>query len=197
MIPVSRRRTTSPPQDAATTADSSESRPLPSMKSLFQEHGAFVFRTARRLGIAEGDLDDIVQEVFLLVHRKRPQYDGLSPVRAWLFGMVRHAARDYRKKAHRKREVAVSHEVGNSRDTDQEAIVRLREKRRVLDAALDQLDDEKREVFVLYQLEGMSMKEVALVLGCPLQTGYSRLAAAREKVKRHVERYYADRRRTG
>jgi RNA polymerase sigma factor (sigma-70 family) len=75
------------------------------MERVFREHGAFVVRTARRLGVSAGDLDDVAQEVFMVIHRKLPDYDPATPLRAWLFGIVRNAACDYRKKAYRKREV--------------------------------------------------------------------------------------------
>jgi RNA polymerase sigma-70 factor (ECF subfamily) len=158
------------------------------MEQVFREHSAFVMRTARRLGVSAGDLDDVAQEVFMVIHRKLPDFDPTTPLRAWLFGIVRNAACDYRKKAYRKREVAGVYEVCESPSPDQEAILEIEEARRILDRAMDGLDEEKRAVFVLYQLENIPMKEVALAVGCPLQTAYSRLAAAREKVEAYVNR---------
>jgi RNA polymerase sigma-70 factor (ECF subfamily) len=65
-----------------------------------------------------------------------------------------------------------------------------RELRQNLDAALDQLDDAKRAVFVLYEMEGVPMTEIAESLGCPLPTAYSRLREARERVRAHFARIY-------
>ena len=124
----------------------------------------------------------------MVIHRKLPGYDPATPLRAWLFGIVRNAACDYRKKAYRKREVAGVDDLCESPSPDQEAILEIEEARRILDRALDGLDEEKRAVFVLYQLENVPMKEVALAVGCPLQTAYSRLAAAREKVEAYISR---------
>jgi len=72
-------------------------------------------------------------------------------------------------------------------DPAQEEHLQRQEARRRLLAALDQLDGDKREVFVLYEIEQRPMKEVAEALGCPVQTAYYRLHAARERVVRIFE----------
>jgi RNA polymerase sigma-70 factor (ECF subfamily) len=61
------------------------------------------------------------------------------------------------------------------------------EARSTLGFALDKLDDAKRDVFVLYEIEGLTMREVCDVLDCPLQTAYSRLHAARKVLTDAVE----------
>jgi RNA polymerase sigma-70 factor (ECF subfamily) len=69
--------------------------------------------------------------------------------------------------------------------------VEFRQARAFLDAVLDTLDEDKRTVFVLYELEELQMMEVAAIVGCPLQTAYSRLHAARRQVEQAVQKLHA------
>jgi RNA polymerase sigma-70 factor, ECF subfamily len=140
-----------------------------------------VWRMLGRLGVAKADLADVSQEVFLIVFRKLGDYDGRAPLLAWIYGICVRQAADYRKRAHRRRE-----ELGEPPETGVPpeqprhfALVRARAR---LQAALAALDDDKREVFVLYELEELTMKEVAAIVDCSLQTGYSRLHAARKAI---------------
>ena len=134
-----------------------------------------------RLGVAKADLPDVSQEVFLIVYRRLGDYDGRAPVLAWIYGICLRQAADYRKRAHRRHE-----EVREPPETgvpaDQPRNIALARARARLQAALAALDDDKREVFVLYELEELTMKEIAAITHCSLQTGYSRLHAARKAV---------------
>lgn len=155
-------------------------RERPTSRQVFDEHGRYVFRVLRYLGVREADLPDLCQEVFIIVHRKLDGFEGRSSIRTWLYRICQRAASDYRRKAHVRREVAMvgSPEEFDAPETD-DAVARL-EARSAVGFALDQLDDAKREVFVLYEIEGLTMREVCEVLDCPLQTAYSRLHAARK-----------------
>jgi RNA polymerase sigma-70 factor, ECF subfamily len=157
---------------------------LPTTAQVFAEHGPYVFRTLRYLGVPERDLPDVVQETFVVVHRKLPEFEARSSVRTWLYRICRRTASDYRRKAHVRRESLrePDDEMGQELTQPANAI----EARQLLLRALDTLDDEKREVFVLAEVEGLTMTEVVEVLGCPLQTGYSRLSAARKRVEEFV-----------
>ncbi|MEO7733801.1 MAG: sigma factor-like helix-turn-helix DNA-binding protein, partial [Kofleriaceae bacterium] len=79
-------------------------------------------------------------------------------------------------------------DANQARTSDEAAPRELARARAVLDEILDELDDAKRAVFVLFELEEMPMSEVAKAVECPLQTAYSRLAAARKQVERAVRR---------
>jgi len=158
------------------------------VREIFQDHARFVMRVLRRLGVPEADVDDQAQEVFVVVHRKLDQLHDPSGVRAWLSAIARGVASDHRRRAHVRREkpTEVVPDAGTS--PTQERAVERKEARALLESALDELDDDKRAVFVLYELEQMPMPEVAEALGCPVQTAYSRLHAARDRVRSHVKR---------
>jgi RNA polymerase sigma-70 factor, ECF subfamily len=152
-------------------------------------------RTVRRMGVLEADVEDISQEVFITVKRKLKMFDASRSMRAWLFGIVRFHVSDYRKKVFRRQETPSEEQHAVFIEAKQEKNLVEKENRRMLDRALEMLDEEKRAVFVLYQLEGLPMKEVAVMLVCPLQTAYSRLNAAREMVSFHLEQYLKPKRK--
>lgn len=154
--------------------------------TLFREHADFVFRVVRRLGVADRDADDVVQEVFLVVHRRIGDYEPRSTLRAWIYGIAVRTAYDYRKRAPRRREVLGAETPEPSVDhTPYDAAVE-RQHLTALDAALETLDDDKRAVFVLHAIEELTMAEVCTALGCPLQTAYTRFYAARTALVRHL-----------
>ena len=150
--------------------------------AVFRENLPFVFRALRRLGVAEGDVDDVCQEVFVVVMRKLGEFEGRSQLRTWIYGICVRTASDYRKRAPRRREVVTESppelaSVDSPFDRAAE-----RQARDLLDRLLGELDDDKRAVFVLYEIEELPMSEVAAAVGVPLQTAYSRLYAARRDV---------------
>lgn len=152
------------------------------IEALFSDHAGFVWRSLRQFGVAEADLEDQTQEVFLVAHRRLSQWDGEHP-RAWLYAIARRCSAAYRRRSHRRHErpVETLPESSDARDPSARAEVDL--LRRVLDS----LDEEKRAVFLLYEIEEMSMREVAEAVQCPLQTAYTRLQAARRELARALE----------
>jgi RNA polymerase sigma-70 factor, ECF subfamily len=155
----------------------------PSFHDVFAEHAAFVLRVVRRLGVPPADVEDVAQEVFMIVHRKLGSYDGTSTLRTWLFGIARRVARDHRNKAHVRREQPQAKVCAGALRATQQLDFEERELRERLDRALDELDEDKRAVFVLFEMEGIAMNEVAAMLDCPLFTAYSRLREARARVR--------------
>lgn len=152
-------------------------------EQVFQEHAPYVWRALRRLGVAESDADDVCQDVFIVVHRKLGTFQAGASVRSWLYGICLRVASEHRRRPHRQREQVVEAVPEEGIDAPQEDALERRRALARLDAALDQLDDDKRAVFVLFELEQMSMVEVAEAAGCPLPTAYSRLYAARKIVE--------------
>jgi RNA polymerase sigma-70 factor, ECF subfamily len=154
----------------------------PDFDEIFAEHGRFVWRIVARLGVPAADVPDVCQDVFVTVYRKLATFDGRAPFRSWLYGICARTASEYRRRVRTRKETAADtiaeHQILPSQD---EHIARAQARAR-LQSALDELDEEKRAVFVLYELEELSMKEIAEVLQCPLQTAYSRLHAARKLV---------------
>lgn len=162
------------------------------VRGIFLEHSDFVLRMVRRFGVRPGDVEDVAQDVFMVVHKKLPTFERERSMKAWLTGIVRRVTADYRKRAHVRREHPSERPPEPGVMAPQEEALERRRLRAILDLALDALDEDKRVVFVLYELEGMTMAEVTESLDCPLQTGYSRLNAARRSVRAFVERALAE-----
>ncbi len=152
------------------------------VRELFDDHAGYVWRALRHLGAAEADVEDLCQEVFLVVHRKLEGFEGRSGVRTWLYGICLRVASDYRRRAHVRHERPHADPAENLAAAPGLEPGARAEARSTLQKLLAELDDDKREVLVLYELEGLTMKEVAEVVGCPLQTAYSRLHAARARL---------------
>lgn len=161
---------------------------LPPFDALYEEYFDFVWRTARRLGVPEGSAEDVVQDVFLVLHRRAEDYDRLTPVKRWLLGIVVRVVSDHRRRYKRKDAPCVPHAAdsdGNvtiasshpppSAEAEQAEAVRLLEK------LLGELDEPKREVLVLAELEEMTVPEIAEMLGANVNTVYARLRAARRE----------------
>jgi RNA polymerase sigma-70 factor (ECF subfamily) len=155
---------------------------------VFEEHGHYVWRALRRLGVADVDADDVCQDVFLVVHRKLGTFQRGASLRSWLYGICLRVASDYRKRSHRRREQLVESVSSEGMDAPQEEELERHRALARLDEALDELDDDKRAVFVLFELEQVPMTEVAEAAGCPLQTAYSRLYAGRKIVEAALAR---------
>jgi RNA polymerase sigma-70 factor (ECF subfamily) len=172
--------------------------PPPSFAAIYEEHVGFVWRVLRRLGVPESHTDDAVQDVFLIVHRRLAEFARRSSMRTWLFGIARRVAADWRRRHARKESRLV--EAGPDtivplQDTPADAVEQSQAVR-LLHAILDEMDDDKRAVFVLVELEEMSAPEAAEALQSNLNTVYSRLRAARQQfaraVDRHAARYRSD-----
>ncbi len=152
--------------------------------TVYAESAGLVWRSLRRLGVSERDVQDAAQEVFVVVHRKLSEFAGRSSLKTWVFGICLRVASDWRKRAHVRRETTLD-EAPERTASGETPIAQIaqRQARQRLQQMLEQLDEEKRAVFVLFELEQFPMAEVAEAVGCPLQTAYARLYAARKKVE--------------
>lgn len=168
--------------------DPSPSRPVrhlaPAFDAIYEEHFDFVWRMARRLGVPESAADDVVQDTFVVLHRRLPEYDGETPIRRWLVGILTRVVSDHRRRYRRKDAACVPHPEESERALASSAPapsaeVEQAEAVRLLDALLSEIDEDKREVLVLAQLEEMTVPEIAELLGANVNTVYARLRAAR------------------
>jgi RNA polymerase sigma-70 factor, ECF subfamily len=162
--------------------------PAPSLEALYRDYFQFVWRTARRLGVAAAQLDDVVQDVFLVVHRQLPNYEVRAATRAWLFSITRRVAADHRRTPRRKggllplgAEIAAAHGDGPLRDAMN------RERADVIIEFLTSLEDPLREVFILCELEQLSAPEIAEAVHASTPAVYSRIRAARQAFVRYVQ----------
>jgi RNA polymerase sigma-70 factor (ECF subfamily) len=172
--------------------------PLPVARdfgAFYDEYVNFVWAAARRLGILDGALDDVVQEVFLVAHRKLSAELPSTVLRSWMYSIVIRVVRSHRRTAMRKdvRYRSASTPLDpddlpapNSRTPF--ASIEHADSVRLLHAALSELADEKREVFVLAELEELTEAEIAAVLGENANTVHSRLRVARKDFNRAVAR---------
>ena len=142
----------------------------------------WLHRQLRRLGVREADLDDVTQEVLVAVHRRWDDFDRTRAIRSWLFGFAFRMASDYRKRsANRHPTLPLVHEP---RDPAPAADERMEAADRcaLLLEALDHLDLDRRAILTLVDLEEQTVPEAVPVLEIPLNTGYSRLRAARAEL---------------
>lgn len=159
--------------------------------SVYETWFDFVWRTLRRLGVSPAQIDDGVQDVFLVVHRRLGEFEGRSSLKTWLFGIALRVAKDHRRSRRRRPtepfrdvEPAGHWPSPSDRVEDEEAV-------RVLYALLDELDDDRRVVFVMVELEQMSAPEIAASLGQNVNTVYARLRSARAEFDQAVRRHRA------
>jgi RNA polymerase sigma-70 factor (ECF subfamily) len=160
---------------------------------VFKDCAPVAWRALRHLGVAEADLKDVSQEVFLVVHRKLPTFDGRSTLRSWVYGICVRVASDYRRAARRRREVLGEDVPELSLPASQHEQLEQGRALAWLDGVLETLDESKRAVFVLFDMEELPMTEVAHAVGCPIKTAYARLYAARKHVEVAAAREQAKR----
>lgn len=133
----------------------------------------------RRLGVREGDVDDVTQELFLAAHQRWDRYDPERPMRPWLRGFAVRLASDYRRRAcvRWERPTDAAELADDLPPVDAQLVAR--QQRDLAHAALASLDDDRRAVLVQVDLEDHTVPEASRALGIPLNTAYSRLREAR------------------
>lgn len=160
---------------------------LTSIEPIYREHHGFVWRVVRRFGVAETSVDDAVQEVFLVLHRRQSELSvSLADPRGLLFGIARKVAARVRS-----RESARLPRMMAPLERDLEQQMEVLEKGRVVQHALDAMDEERRMTFMLVDVEGMSVPAAADCLEVNLNTAYGRLRAARMLIDKAIARYRA------
>jgi RNA polymerase sigma-70 factor, ECF subfamily len=175
-----------PNEVAAADAGSSAEPALASLRAqfdqLFHEYAPYVLRVLPRMGVAERDLDDVVQEVFLAVFRALPGFEGRSSTRTWVYGICIRTCSNYRQRAHRRHERLPGALPDAAHQQTPERALQTSVALAQLDAALSKLSQPDREAFVLFEIEQLSAVEIAQALGCSKFTVYTRLYRARRAV---------------
>ncbi len=151
----------------------------------YRQYFEYVWALLGRLGVAEASLEDVTQEVFLVLHRRRGEFRQDSSVRTWLHGIALHTARRHREKLARRQRKADAIEPGAPPPTPETEVSQRRALQR-LDQLLSQLGDEQREVFVLAEIAELPAPEIAELLGVPLGTIASRLRLGRARFRREA-----------
>jgi RNA polymerase sigma-70 factor (ECF subfamily) len=150
-------------------------------RDMYASELAYVVRTLRRLGVAAADVEDAAHDVFVAAYRRKDDRDPERPVRPWLFGIAFRVVGNYRQKAHRRHERGDG-EAGERADDGMEGTLIERQQRALLLRALDDLDLDHRAAVVLHDLEGLAAPAIAELLDVPVNTIYSRVRVAREKL---------------
>jgi RNA polymerase sigma-70 factor (ECF subfamily) len=162
---------------------------------LYDEHVDFVWRSARRLGVSELAVDDVVQQTFLVVHRRLDDFEGRSSSKTWIFSILLRVVREHRRTLRRKSphwflpplDPDLTEGLGPG-GNQEEALLRA-EASATIDRLLESLDGDKRVVFVLAELEEMTADEIAAATGLDRPAVYSRLRAARTDFERAAARF--------
>jgi RNA polymerase sigma-70 factor, ECF subfamily len=168
-------------------ANALDASPSLNFDTVYEENFAFAWRTARALGVSPALIDDAVQEVFIVVHRRLCDYRPEASVRSWLFGVVRRVAKDFRRSDKRRGlSVEVTDEHLGSAHGDPYVVATRNQALRLVEEFAETLDDERRALFVLSELEQMPTPEVASALDLNINTVYSRLKALRQNLSMFV-----------
>ncbi|MBI5498472.1 MAG: sigma-70 family RNA polymerase sigma factor [Deltaproteobacteria bacterium] len=148
---------------------------------LYQAKFAYVCKLLRKWGVPARDLEDVVHDVFVVVHRKRSDWDPSTPIEPWIAAISFRTASDWRRRAFQRQDLRA--DLGDPADGAPSALDRAErsQARSHVEMALGELDEAQRVVFVLHELEGHAMPEVARALGIGVNTAYSRLRLGRQR----------------
>jgi RNA polymerase sigma-70 factor (ECF subfamily) len=159
--------------------------------ALFRAHAAFVARFLSRLGVERQELDDAVQEVFLIAHRRGGYSDGPAQPTTWLAEIALRVASTMRRSRRRHARQETGGPAGAASDATPFELLAAAQSLERVQQALDTLSLEHRAVFVLFEIEGESCESIASGLGIPVGTVHSRLHTARRGFQKAYDRMEA------
>lgn len=176
------------PQSDAELAGRAANGDAAAFRAIFDASFDFVLRTCRRLGLGDADAEDAAQETFLVAHRKLASFSE-GKLSTWLFGIASRVV----TARHRRRRVREALSLRWLRPDEREAPpadagVLAGEAARQVGEVMARLSPKKREVFALYELEGLSGAEIAALAGCSVETVWTRLHYARRDFMRIARR---------
>lgn len=151
------------------------------LTEVYREQASFVWRSLRRLGASEEAAEDLMHDVFVIAHRKQADYDQRAAVSTWLFGIVRRVAANHRRKAVRRAALEPVDGSGARADRSQEECLEHERAGQRVREFMHSLSPDKRAVFELVDVEGMSCPDVARALDVSLDQVYARLRTARRR----------------
>jgi RNA polymerase sigma-70 factor (ECF subfamily) len=174
---------------ASTLAGTGPPLPVPSFPELCARYFEFVWKCARAFGAKSDEIDDVVQDVFIVVQRRYADLKEERLARSWIYSITRRVVSSQRRRR-RDRDARVAPDIDSLTSPDQSPLAAVEQHRevRMLSALLDGLDERKRVVFVLSEILEMSGREIAETIGVPMNTVYSRLRAAREEFDAAAQR---------
>lgn len=163
---------------------------MPSVADVYARHGNFVWLTLQRLGLAASDAEDVFQEVFIVVARRLAEFDGRARIETWLFRICIRKVHNHRRRAHRRREQLEEKpaEDCETSATPPDRAAEARQQQEQLQRILDAMAPTKRTILLMYEVEELSVGEIAETLGLPVGTVHSRLRAARQEFEKLARR---------
>lgn len=164
---------------------------MPTFEAVYEEYFDLVWRSLRRLGVAPAGVDDALQDVFVVVHRRLSEFEQRSSLKTWIFGITLRVASEHTRRGRRvERTIALDAELRDHAPDPHEQRVQ-REAAELLYRVLDELDADKRAAFVLAELEEMTIAEIATAVGANVNTVSSRVQAARRQFESALRRIRA------
>jgi RNA polymerase sigma-70 factor (ECF subfamily) len=167
---------------------------VPSFSEIYRQYFDFVWSTAARYGVEPSAMDDLVQEVFVVIHTRLHTLEKPDSLRSWIYSVVRRTVSHHRRARRTQARAAVTVGIEDDlRATDPTPFEHTERNAdlQLLASLLAELDEPKREVFALVELDELPVPEVAAVLQIPLNTAYSRLRAARQAFELALARHHA------
>jgi RNA polymerase sigma-70 factor (ECF subfamily) len=156
-----------------------EAHKPPNFSAIFRAEFDYVWNSLRRLGVPERDLEDLTHDVFFRVYERLVDFDANRPVKPWLFGFSFRVASDYHRRFSNRREVlSAAAEASDPAPTALDQLVQA-EALTLAQIALGGIELDRRAVFILHEIDGCAVPEIANALGLPVNTAYSRLRVAR------------------
>jgi RNA polymerase sigma-70 factor (ECF subfamily) len=151
-----------------------------------------VYRWVRAFGGLDADLDDLAQEVFIVVRRKLPEFDG-GNLAGWLYRIAQRTVRDYRRRAWIRRllvkqQIHVAEEDWLPKPLTPAELLERREAELLLIDILNKMTATRRTAFILFEIEGYSGEEIAELEGVPINTVWTRLHYARKEFSSLIAR---------
>ncbi len=168
---------------------------VPEFSQIYRLYFSFVWSCSRRLGASESEIDDVVQEIFMVIHARLRTLEQPESLRSWIYGIIRRTMSTY----HRAKRAKLASTAALQSEPEMHLVhlpspLELAEQSdqvKLLWSLLERLDPPKREAFVLAELEEMTVPEIASALDIPVNTAYSRLRVARQELEEALARHHA------
>lgn len=182
---------------APPAGDASVRLVLADFAAIYEGMVDYVWNVVCRMGVSPSDAEDVVQEVFVTVYRRLGEFEGRAQLKTWVFSIAVHFVQHYFRTHVRKpgdRATAKGteiHVLADQRENGPASQVERRERYDALDRVLAQLDETKRLVFVLAELEQLTLSEIGEIVGANANTVATRLRAARQAFEKALARFQA------